>query len=298
MNLSLRQLEVIVAIADSQSFTRAAAAMHLSQSAASHAVAEVERQLGFQIFDRTTRSVQLTRHGRDVVAIARSAVSDHQHHMGLLDDAARGAPETLTIAAMLSVTASLLPRALSDLALHSPRSRFQVWTGNAQAVVQRLVDGLADVAIAVEDERVDGLTFTPVMVDEFVCLFKPDHHLAHHQQVTWKQLTNETLIAFSAGSSLRRATDTALAEFGGAPESIVEATDAASAAGLASAGFGVMVASDLLVPLTTFAGLLHRRIKGSNHGRQIGVFQATGRPMTSSARHLVRALRRLRPEAP
>src|SRR4029453_12093499 len=74
MNITIRQLEIMVAAADAESFSKAAAALSITQPALSEAIRRIEGELGFRVFDRTTRSVALTADGRQAVTTARDVV--------------------------------------------------------------------------------------------------------------------------------------------------------------------------------------------------------------------------------
>lgn len=76
MNLSVRDLEIVIALAEQSSFTRAAARCHLSPSAFSTRIATIEASLGARLFDRTTRSVEPTAAGLRLLESARRLHGD------------------------------------------------------------------------------------------------------------------------------------------------------------------------------------------------------------------------------
>jgi len=78
MNISRRQLEAFLAVARLSGFTRAAERLHLTQSAVSLLVRELESQLSVRLFDRTTRAVQLTDAGRELYPFAEKALAELQ----------------------------------------------------------------------------------------------------------------------------------------------------------------------------------------------------------------------------
>ena len=76
MNLTHRQLEVLVAAADSESFSAAAQRLGISQPSLSESIRRIEREIGASLFERTTRSLKLTEDGRHAASVAREAVRD------------------------------------------------------------------------------------------------------------------------------------------------------------------------------------------------------------------------------
>lgn len=257
-------------VADTASFTAAASRLQLTQSAVSRAVKQAERTLGVQVFTRTTRSVAPTARGTTVVAVARSMLDDFDRGMTLLADTARGEPELLRIAALPSVTASILPRALSAFRAKSPRTRVQIRTGDATYVAALVANAEVDVAVTVDSGRGAG-SFTPVLEDEFICLHRPDHPFARLSRLTWRRVAEEQVIAQITSSSLRRGADHGFESAGAIPQSVTEASDMSSAAALVAAGLGVTVATRLTLPLTAFADLTYSRLLDPSVSRTVGV---------------------------
>src|ERR1700689_1894666 len=86
--MDVRQLEYVVAIADEQNFTRAAARCHVAQSALSHQVARLQAEFGVRTFDRTSRSVRLTEAGQTFLPYARQILDDYASARATLDQLA------------------------------------------------------------------------------------------------------------------------------------------------------------------------------------------------------------------
>jgi LysR family carnitine catabolism transcriptional activator len=290
MDLTLHQLRLLVAVADTGSFTGAASRLHLTQSAVSRAVKQAERTLGVQVFMRTTRSVALTARGAAVLAVARSMLDDFDRSATLLADAARGEPELLRIAALPSVTASILPRALSAFRAKSPRTRIQIRTGDVTYVAALVANAEVDIAVTVESGRGTG-SFTPVLEDDFICLHRPDHPFARLSRLTWRRLADEQIIALTTSSSLRRGADHGFESAEAIPQSVTEASDMASAAALVAAGLGVTVATRLTLPLTAFADLTYSRLVDPVVSRTVGVDVARPDDPPTATSLLVDALR-------
>src|SRR5688572_1076538 len=112
MNLTIRQLETLVAAADAGSFSAAAARLGISQPALSETIRRLEAETGLRLFDRTTRSLALSADGRHAVAIAREVVRDFQASLGSLMDRAKGRRGRVTLAALPSIACGVLPAAL------------------------------------------------------------------------------------------------------------------------------------------------------------------------------------------
>src|SRR5881409_1988343 len=110
MNVSTRALHAFVTLAEQRSFTRAAALCHLSQPAFSALIRALEDNLGARLFDRTTRSVELTAEGRVFVESARRLLRDVDDALADLRDHAARRRGRVAIAVLPSLAAGWLPR--------------------------------------------------------------------------------------------------------------------------------------------------------------------------------------------
>ena len=121
--MELRQLRYALSVAKERSFTRAAKGLNVSQSAVSEQVALLEGDIGFPLFRRTPRGIEVTERGRSFLYEAERVIGDV---LSLTDSARRlrGAPiDTLTLAMGSGMAQIFMPRLFSDLAKSSPRRR-------------------------------------------------------------------------------------------------------------------------------------------------------------------------------
>lgn len=109
MNLSSRQLRAFIALNEQRNFTRAAQTCHLSQPAFSALIRALEDGVGTRLFDRDTRSVQLTSEGELFVDPARRLLDDMQHMLSDLEDHVQKRKGRAALAALPSLAAGWLP---------------------------------------------------------------------------------------------------------------------------------------------------------------------------------------------
>lgn len=292
MNLTVNQLRTLALVAEARSFTRAAEVLHVSQSAVSRSIAESERALGVQLFARDTRSVQPTEVGGTVAQLAADIVAEFQVGMARIDNATTSVPEGIRIAALPSVTATILPPVLVEFRRNYPATRIDVVAAHAASVSDLTADGSVDLGITDDGGLASALAFTELTADEFWCVFPPGHPFGRSTTVTWEQVASEPLVAFSTSSSVRSHTDHAFHQVGCSPISIIETTEIATAAGLVAAGLGVMVATALLRPLTTFADLRRARLVEPMVSRRIGIVRRRNASTSGATELLVRSIRK------
>ena len=123
MNITIRQIQSFLNVADLGSFTRAAEKMHTMQPALSQQVRDLESELGIRLFDRTTRRVELTEGGAEFRNIATKIIDD-------LEAAARNAHELaerkrgrVIVAAPPLLASAVVPRAIADFRNKYPASK-------------------------------------------------------------------------------------------------------------------------------------------------------------------------------
>lgn len=181
MPLELRQLRYALSVAKERSFTRAASGLNVSQSAVSEQVALLEGEIGFPLFRRTPRGIELTERGRTFLYEAERVIGDV---LSLSDTARRlrGAPsDTLTIAMGSGMAQIFMPRLFGDLEKKLPRLRLEVLTAPTRNIFNDLHQEHIDAGIAIESdpERVPGgIIIEPLTKAEMALIVPAAHRLA------------------------------------------------------------------------------------------------------------------------
>ena len=112
MESTSRQLRAFHLVAEHQSFARAAERMFLTPSGLSVLIRELERQLGFRLFDRTTRQVAMTAYGRDLLVSTQPALKTLDIAMSRIEQASKGKTRTISVGTTPWIAANVLPPAI------------------------------------------------------------------------------------------------------------------------------------------------------------------------------------------
>jgi len=271
MALNLHYLRVFAAVADRRGFTKAAAALHLSQPAVSKAVRGLERQLGTPLLERgggAARGVRLTEAGvalharaRELFAVERTAEEEQRALRGLEGG-------TLRVGASTTVATYLLPRLLGRFRARHPGVELRVTTANTRGVARRLLQRRLDVALVEGPVAHPRLEVVPWRDDALVLIAPADHPLVRRRRVAPDALAAEPFIARERGSGTRRVAESALRAAGLTPRRVLtlgstEAVTQAVAAGLGLSLVSELAAADQLalgrIGLVRAAGLPVRR---------------------------------------
>src|ERR1700678_1752767 len=191
MRLTLRQLQIFRAVAQSGSTTAAAAAVSLSQSATSAALNALERSLGTSLFDRVGKRLMLNDSGRGLLPSAVAVLDGAQgiEAAFLSDD--RSFPVDLHVFASTTIGNYVLPRMLARFFGEVPNVRLQLRIGNTLDVVNAVRDFAADLGFIEGPCHASDVIVVPWLEDELVIVAAPEHRLAiasKHRKLTPEQL--------------------------------------------------------------------------------------------------------------
>ena len=150
-NLSTKDLRAVVALSQTKSFGQAALQVHLSQSALSALIARVEAQIGARLFERTTRAVELTDAGHVFIAHAQEILRDTQRALRAVTDTVQLRTGSVTVAALPSLAASLLPKVFAEFTRIHPGVRLALLDTLSGPALDLVRDGKVDFALTAAD---------------------------------------------------------------------------------------------------------------------------------------------------
>lgn len=201
MRYTLRQLEVFIAVAQHENVSRAARSLALSQSAASTALAELERQFDCLLLDRIGKRLKLNALGFQILPKA-VALLDRAEEIEELLRGQRGIG-SLDIGATLTIGNYLAPLLISDFMQQHPGSRVRLQVRNTSAIVERIAHHELDLGLIEGNSQHEDLVMQPWVEDELVVFCSPRHPLAKASNVDMNRLLRENWIMRESGSGTR-----------------------------------------------------------------------------------------------
>ncbi|MBD9393370.1 LysR family transcriptional regulator [Acidovorax sp. ACV01] len=289
-----RQLEAFVTVAELRSFAATADRVALTPSAVSQLVSELEDALGFKLFERSTRRVDITSAGREFLASAESVLKHLRMAQTAASDVRNRAAGIVRIAAPLVVASVILPMAIKAYVQKRPKVRIHIRDVPVEKLVDAVASGDADLALGPDRACGDDVTRIQLFESPWVLWCAPTHPLAHKRSVTWDQLHAYPLVA--AGRDHERSVaqmHTGLPS--GQRVTPVEIVDNISTAmGLAAADVAATLAPDYVGALAKPLGLVRRRILSPEVMRYVCLYSPARRATSPAAEgfsdHLIQTL--------
>jgi DNA-binding transcriptional LysR family regulator len=195
--MELRQLRYFVTVADELHFTRAAVRLHTAQSALSHQIRQLERELGVELFARTKRSVRLTDMGQMLLGHALRALEETDRIQRTAHRAAQGEVGRLTIGFVPYAAADLLPQVLAAYRPQHPDVEINLRELSPGDEIDAVLHGRVDLAFPVHRVDHPRLDVEALQRQRLVVAMPAHHPLASRRSVRMAQLAGEPWIASS-----------------------------------------------------------------------------------------------------
>lgn len=235
--MTLTQLEIFITVVETGHFTRAAEQLYMTQSAVSHAIASLERELGVVLLQRERAGVTLTTVGEQVLLHARSIV-EHVECIQQETAQARGVKTgKLRIGSFPSVSKGIFPPLLGSFRRTYPGIEVTLLEGTDQEVYGWLVSCVVDVAVVTLPTA--GVETIPLATDEMVAVLPVDHVLAQNTAIQVERLATDPFILSKAGCE--PLIQTIFAHVGVTPHVAFEASDPAAVLAMVQEGLGVTI---------------------------------------------------------
>jgi LysR family transcriptional regulator, carnitine catabolism transcriptional activator len=242
-----RQLRAFLLVAQHHNFSRAAEALFITPSGLSLLIRELEKQLGFRLFDRTTRHVGLTTDGNQLLPVVRRNLEELENAVSQIGQGALEASQTISVGAGTLFAANILPRAIRDFRLQRPNVRIQLCDAELPTVMQRVEAGMLDMGLgwfkpSPEIRRTPFFRFSMLVI-------RPDSETEPHRGSTsWSALKGERLISIPADRMWQQLIDKHLAQAGVLcePAMVVNLVDTQIA--MVEAGEGVAIVPSFSLP--------------------------------------------------
>lgn len=283
--MDIRQLRYFLAIAEEENITKAAEKLHIAQPPLSQQLKLLEEELGIKLIERNTRKIQLTDVGKKLQHRAEQIVKLMETTVRELKDINEGLQGTLSIGAVPSSGAALLPERIRSFYAKYPGIDFQIWDGDSNRILELLNRGMIEI----------GIIRAPFNSEiyESICLPK-EPMIAVSSNLYWPEeqeaigiaeLMNKPLIV---DRRFENGIIKACYQEGFEPKIVCRGDDVRSILLWASTGIGIAIVPKAAIGLITNASLIYKEIKLASIEVQTAVIWMKDRYLSSVARHFLK----------
>ena len=213
MDFTSRQLRAFLLVAQHRSFSRAAEALYITPSGLSVLIRELELQLGFRLFDRTTRQVVPTAHGTELLAVAQKSLVEMDAAVSRIGRSATQASQSLTLGAPPMIAANIVTHAIKEFRGHRPDLQIQLFDERTPAILQLVLAGKLDIGLGIF-ARTPGIRRTPFFRSPLMVIRADRNPAFRRASTTWSALKGEKLISLQSFSPIQQIVDKHLAQAG------------------------------------------------------------------------------------
>ena len=281
MNVSFRQLRAFTTISRLGSFVEAARAMHVTPAALSVVIRDLEETVGFRLFDRTTRRVDLSEVGQQYFQYAEQVLLDLRKAEMFAQDVARRKTGVVRIATTQVVTWVLLAPAFAAFHEQWPDIRLEPIDIPTDQIISAVEGGQADLAINFERVVPDTIEALPLFHSREYLICGSTHRFARRKAVRWRELANEPIIFVGRGAELRIRSEL--------PPDVVlqtrhEAGNTSTALALAASGAGSVICAGYVRPLSRMHDLRAIPLSDPTMVRRFTLYRNRMRSLTPAVR--------------
>jgi DNA-binding transcriptional LysR family regulator len=267
--LNHRQIEIFAAVMKSGTVSRAAELLGVTQPAVSRAIAELERDVGFLLFDRVRsrivprpearlfyRDVESSFRGMDTLRASAARIRD------------RGSGE-LRVASLSALGSSLVPKAVRLFLERHPDTRITLQVLPSRDVRDGVASGQFDLGLAADEIDTAGVIHQPFLVQRALCAIPPGHRLAAKKVIQPTDLADTPFIAYVPEDRSRQRLDAILIKAGVTPRIVMETLYAVTLCALVAEGIGIGLVSPHSVGSTDPKRIVLRPFEPAVMGRSL-----------------------------
>jgi len=295
--MRLSYLKLFCDLARCRSFSEAAALNHVSQSAASQVVLQLEKRLGVQLVDRSTRPLRLTAEGEVYYEGCRNLIDQYLAVEGSIRKTKAQASATVQVAAIYSVGLRDMNQYINRFSALLPGSTVHIEYLHPDRVYERVMQGRSDLGLVSYPRKSRELVAFPWRQEEMVVACAPNHPLASLKSVRVSQLEGVKYIGFDRDLVIRRHVDRFLRQHGVSVDIILEFDNIENIKKAIEESGGVALLPEPMLTKEVKVGTLADiRLADAALFRPLGIIYRRTHPLTRAAQQFISLLRE--PEVP
>lgn len=289
----LRQVRSFVAVAESESFTKAAEGLGVTQSAVSHSVRALETQLHTTLIERSGKRLALTQEGVVLLRRFRLVLKQLESAGDDLAMLKRWGQGRLRVGATHTLCHYGLPQVLSEFRKLYPRCEIHLESGDTFELLDHLERSEIDLVLGINGRCPTWARFDPIFEDEMVFVVAPDHPWAKMKEVPMGEVASESFLVYARASETYRLLKESFEQAGGRLRASLSLGDMGAIKEMARKGIGVGIVAPWVAQVELDRGELIALPLGKvNRTREWGAFCHDSRQLTMVEEDFMRIFRK------
>jgi LysR family carnitine catabolism transcriptional activator len=211
MDVSTRQLRAFRLVAQHRNFTRAAETLFITPSGLSVLIKELEGRVGFRLFERTTRHVELTAHGRELLVVIQRSLEELDAGIASIARSVKSGQQQISLGTTPLVAANILPPAMREFRRQRPDVRIQLFDADLPTLINRVEAGELDMSLGIFKAMAD-VRREPFFRFSLMVVRAAKDDVPTRRTTNWSSLAGETLISLTSDHPHQQLIDKHLAQ--------------------------------------------------------------------------------------
>ena len=286
MRVNLKVLSTFLAVAENESFRKAAEQTNISLPAVSMQIKQLEERLGVALLQRTTRKVVLTHEGEKLMISTRKAMAEIDAALLSIEQAANAQQGNLVFACVPTVASTRLPTLVTEFARNYPGISLGIREMAQPELLEAIRKREVDFGIGPMPEKIGVFQCIPLFEDPYVALVPEDHPLADKNGVSLRELTKISPSLLMLGSSqFQQQLNEVLLKNKISLERNYDFTHVSTMAAMIEAGLGVGILPKVAVPRQTSLKVVN--IVRPVMSRTIAIISMRGHSLSTASQRFV-----------
>jgi len=283
----LQHIKSFITVARLRNFARASRELYLSPPALTAHIQRLETELGVKLFSRTTRKIELTQAGHELLVPLERALIEIQSISASAGDFKQLRRGLVAVAALPSVAAKLLPQAIAEFSKSYPGISVRFTDAVAKTIVELVTTRQVDFGIGSQMRPDDNVT-TRQLFSEPICVFVTNKHfLAKRRKIKLREVASQELILTERDTSVRLILERAFEQQNLSPRFHYETNHMSTALGMVGAGLGIAILPQSAIDCGPSANIRQVPIVEPRLRRDIGILSRIDRPLSEASEKLV-----------
>lgn len=260
--MNWQYLKYFEIVAKEEHYTRAANALHITQSALSKSIDNLEKELGFPLFEKDGRNIKLTKYGQLLSNHVANATKEIEENVAIIRNMMSPENGIVSFSSIFTLGADYMPQIIKMFSQDHPSIKLLYYQESTVNILNNVNNGTVDFGFCGEFDETEfpDIEAEPIIIEELVVVVPRGHPLAGHRKIKFSEVENETFIGYTSNTGIIHSIQNSLGiskeEMSRFKRSYCTNEDN-TIAGLVRAGLGISIIADNPAIYTEGLSILH-----------------------------------------